>query len=225
MITHDHKLIFIHIPKCAGRSVSEIFNQRFDQYTLFYYKNEYKKWYDQYSKFAIVRNPYARLVSMYHYIQQHRRHSKEQIAWRDLGEPAPPFHEWVEKNFKAFNGPFNPYSPEAERGTDYKLGSPHWFSPQYNFLADQNEIILPDVRIFRLEEGMDKVSEWLKLKGVPNPEIPVLNTSSHKHYTEYYDERLIKFLDDYDFIKVDLKAFGYNFDGISGEINVKQPTV
>lgn len=210
MISHDHKLFFIHIPKCGGRSVCNVFNQRFDHFTAFYYSMHYKHYWNKYERFSIVRNPYARLVSMYHYIQEHRRHSLEPIAYRSASGEMPTFTAWVEKNFTSMRHNFKHDSPEAERGTDGQLGSPFWFSPQANFLRSAGEN--GGITVFKLEHGMSKVDKYLKQRGVQTEGIPRLNTSKHSPYRDYYDHQLIDFLADYDFISSDRKAFGYGFN-------------
>lgn len=101
MITHDHKIIFVHIPKCAGRSICDIFNQRFDHYTAKYYELEFNRFWKEYTKITIVRNPYDRLVSLYIYIKQHRRHANESIAINIQD-----FRAWIKSNIAAFNGNF-----------------------------------------------------------------------------------------------------------------------
>lgn len=213
MITHDYKLIFIHIPKCAGRSVSEIFNQRFDQFIARHYFDEYKRCWREYDKFTIVRNPYDRLVSIYHYIQQHRRHRHEPIACDGA-----PFKEWSMQNFKNYKGLFNPNSPEAERGKDYELGSSHWFSPQaaflgYNFRQQEKFPIIylyDAIKIFRFEDGFDVVNNYLSEKGVTT-KIPHINKSKHKFFFEYYDTELLNFLNEQLFFKEDCAILHYNF--------------
>ena len=32
MVSHKHKFIFLHIPKCAGTSIGETLNSYFDEY-------------------------------------------------------------------------------------------------------------------------------------------------------------------------------------------------
>ena len=121
MISHDHKCIFIHIPKCAGTSVESALGH-FDGhsgrggqdhrsmrmiekpslsiYTLFSKENikEYlkgvayqnhiktpnpknktvvtKKQYNEYFKFTIVRNPWARAFSWYKNVMRDEIHQK-----------------------------------------------------------------------------------------------------------------------------------------------------
>ncbi len=66
---HKHKCIFIHIPKNAGSSVLALFNdtggRKHAKYYDFYEANDY--FYQQYHKFAIIREPFNRLYSAYKY--------------------------------------------------------------------------------------------------------------------------------------------------------------
>lgn len=198
MITHDYKLIYIHIPKCGGRSICDIFNQRFDHFTSMYYKNEYAHFWERYEKFSIVRNPYSRLVSMYHYIQQHRRHASEPIALNGA-----PFKEWVMVNLDANDGHFNVYSPEAERGLDWTTGSRFWFSSQVWFIDYKRGL----TRLFQLEDGLDKVAEWLVEIGIAA--VPHVNESRHGDWQEYYDDELLSYLRKKKFITEDCAHLGY----------------
>lgn len=96
MISHHHKCIFVHIPKCGGQSIETAFlhdiglnfNERAplllrhndcpnlgpprlahlkakDYVNFKYITNEM---FDEYFKFSIVRNPWSRAVSFYHYL-------------------------------------------------------------------------------------------------------------------------------------------------------------
>lgn len=100
MISHHHKSVFVHIPKCGGQSIETAFLHdigldwrrraplllRFndnpdlgpprlahllarDYVTMGYLP---KDMFDSYFKFAVVRNPYRRIVSTYQYLDTKR---------------------------------------------------------------------------------------------------------------------------------------------------------
>lgn len=191
MISHDHKLIFIHIPKCGGRSICDIFNQRFDHFTANYYIREYSEYWNRYDKFTIVRNPYARLVSIYHYIKEHRRHSFEPIGFEGK---MPDFKTWLIKNINHYSGDFYKHSAEGMRGTDGDLGSPFWFSSQFRRLSSNDGKIYANLKLFKLEEGMQPVTDWLQ-EVTGKYLIPLhINKSAHEPFIEYYDEELIELI-------------------------------
>ena len=103
MISHDFRCIFIHIPKVAGQSIEHFFldlhgldwdsrgslllrhnpdRARGPVRLAHLTAREYvdcghigQSDFDAYFKFAFVRNPWARLVSEYHYREHHRRQS------------------------------------------------------------------------------------------------------------------------------------------------------
>ena len=93
MISHQHKVIFVHIPKTGGQSIEQMFlddlgldwagreplllrpnvdPEKGPQRLAHLYADEYVKYgyvtqeqFDSYLKFAVVRDPYARIVSEY----------------------------------------------------------------------------------------------------------------------------------------------------------------
>ena len=83
LISHSHKLIFIHIQKTGGSTISEILSKNFPDICQFKAKHDFAiqgtgelcEWKDYY-KFAFVRNPWDRLVSWYTMIN-----SAKHIRW------------------------------------------------------------------------------------------------------------------------------------------------
>jgi hypothetical protein len=67
-----HRCIFVHIPKCAGTSVSRTLSDRpalhwkLSYYRLVFQPDAFR----DYFKFAFVRNPWDRLVSAYQYLRE-----------------------------------------------------------------------------------------------------------------------------------------------------------
>lgn len=111
MILHKHKAVHIHISKCAGQSVERAFGQPIGQHHLkpaIIRSIGQGKW-DDYYKFTFVRNPWDRLVSMYHYRRKHQRHlikGRSFDAWirQIFVEYHPKVHQhyWIADDGKLF---------------------------------------------------------------------------------------------------------------------------
>ena len=80
MIDHYNKVIFIHIPRCAGTYLEKAFTG-FDYWDLSpilkhapasIYKNLFPKYWETYFKFSVVRNPYSRFRSLWKYKNEYR---------------------------------------------------------------------------------------------------------------------------------------------------------
>lgn len=71
MISHEHKLIFVHIPRTSGTSIEidimgELVDDGIKHLRASTLKKIHNKQWDNFFKFSIVRNPWDRLISLYH---------------------------------------------------------------------------------------------------------------------------------------------------------------
>ena len=100
-INHKHKFIFIHIPKNAGTSIRNSFQiEGYDKKVVNkpYPHNscsEIKTYcgdtvWETFYKFAVIRNPYERLVSYYHF------HKSPQYRFPALANKYT-FSDWIRK--------------------------------------------------------------------------------------------------------------------------------
>ena len=121
MIIDQYKTIFIHIPKSAGTSIIEYFgNQSFriqpnKHADIYEIKRKFKNSYNNYRKFAIIRNPYDKMVSWYFYLK------------RNLGKKYNiiEFNDWIKDPLKFWhiNDPIS------------------FLKPQYDWIDETVEII------------------------------------------------------------------------------------
>ena len=73
MISHEHKVIFYHIPRTGGTTLEILFtnidwayiNHKMKHPSLNELKNSYKKEWDDYDKITIIRNPFEWVRSLY----------------------------------------------------------------------------------------------------------------------------------------------------------------
>ena len=185
MINHKHKFIFIHINKCGGTTIDTLFNGEFAGHKkAFYYKELYPKEFNNYFKFAFVRNPWDRVVSFYHY-QVKRK-------WDFY-----PFNETI--SFKKF---VKEWLRQMRRQTTLSTNS------CYDWISDKNDDLLVDF-IGRLENFQQDFNTICDKIGIPHQQLPYTNKTNHKHYTEYYDDETKEIVAK-KYAK-DIEYFGYEF--------------
>lgn len=229
MISHEHKTIFIHIPKCAGQSIETAFLTDLklswglraplllrpnDQpelgpkrlahliatdYTRCHYVSE--ELFDCYYRFAVIRDPWSRAVSLYHHL--------------DVNIPFRAFvAEWLPQQFQK---------------RDWE-GS-YWFvRPQADYVMTEDGRLLVDdlIRFEKLAEGFATVAAKSGLRtalphvnsnagrepGKPHSLTRRLRAATtkdmrdrHDRWIEYYNAGLVVSIGS--LYEVDLRLFGY----------------
>jgi hypothetical protein len=137
--------------------------------------------YRRYFSFAFVRNPYDWLVSLYHYIGQHRLH-------RDHGRAAAmSFEEYVRQEIAS----------GAARQSD--------------FITEEGQIIVDYVgSLERLGESVQEIFERIGLPHLAVEELPRENPSRRRQdFMSYYSESLREAV--YDHYRRDFELFGYDY--------------
>ena len=84
MIDHERRLIFVHIPKCAGISIEEAMGglppeqRHLQHWSAGLYARYYPDCWRRYTRFAVVREPVARALSFVRFLRRYdaiqRRH-------------------------------------------------------------------------------------------------------------------------------------------------------
>ncbi|MCW8930257.1 MAG: sulfotransferase family protein [Gammaproteobacteria bacterium] len=190
--------IFIHIPKCAGVSISKaLYGNLAGGHTTL---EEYLVTFEprnvlNYFKFTIVRNPWDRLVSAYFFLKQ-GGFGKEDKEWFDS--------ELVQyRDFEDF---------VINWVNKINIWKWNHFKPQYHYMQDKrNKIQLNFIGLFEnIEDDFSFISNHLGLKEC---ELYFSNESSHSNYMDYYNETTKSIV-----AKVyekDIHLLGYQFDNAS----------
>jgi hypothetical protein len=200
MINHKRKYIFIHIPKTAGVSVYEFLGNIKEQNhkTLFDY-HDYK---DIYFSFAVVRNPWDRLISAYYYMKLGGRGYKGDLFAKNIMEKYKDFKHFsmnlgeAQESLLKFNNPDN--------GKKI-VGFPHLY-PQSIWTHDKKiQIVDYIIHLENLEDDFNKIK---KLIGKFSVKIPHKNFTDKKSVNTHYDYENIQTVLEY--FKEDFDNFGYS---------------
>lgn len=172
MISHTHKVIFVHVPKVAGQSIEHMFLQvlgldwEHRESLLLRKKQDYEfgperlahltakqyvglgyidqESFDNYFKFSFVRNPYQRAFSFYNFLGYARIIS---------------FRTFVKKVL-----------PEKLKEDDF------FFRSQYDYLYDNEGILLVDY-VGRLEQIKSDIQTVMNRIGLEHVSLPHVNKS------------------------------------------------
>jgi len=203
IVSKKHKFIFIHIPKTGGSSIAEP-EYRSGQGALITHlgsedyvqaghiravglKDRLQDNWNDYFKFAFVRNPWDRIVSLYHYFLQDPE--KQRTA---LGKEI------------AKLGSFREFC----RQLDNIDLDPH-FDPQISYLIDYEGRFLVDF-IGRFESLEKDLNLICKKTDLPTVKLPHFRKSNHDSYHNCYDKESVGIIATK--YRSDIEAFKYTFN-------------
>jgi len=198
LVSEKNKFIFIHIQKTAGNSITEFLKNNIPDLKPILNKHDFAiqgkhklgdQW-DDYFKFAFVRNPWDRLVSWYSMIKDKNQKNK--------------FGKYVTENSSNFE-------EFIKNCTDIIQDNDGIKSAEFNqldYLIDENGNIIVDFigRFENLEEDFNKI---IKKLNMPELKLPILNSSKHEDYKKYYNEETKKIIEKR--FKKDIDFFKYKF--------------
>lgn len=186
MINHEHKFIYIHPPKTGGTSIEKLFIDDADITDVpdkHRYAHEYATGYDDFRKFATVRNPYDRAVSYYFW----RQTKNMPIFGRET------FSEWIE------------FITDPSEYEQYQETFWHFVTAidsQSNFVGDTQIF----VRFENFQNDFDRVCQAF---GLERKVLPHTNPSKRGDYREYYDEKTKQLVEEK--YADDIVRFNYSF--------------
>lgn len=190
--TDDLKTIFIHIPKTAGTSIYDLIGYTYIGHVPYsWYKNRDIEKFNTYFKFAVVRNPWDRLVSTYFYLKQGGSNAMDQV--------------WANKNLSSYSS-FDQFVKQWLNKEN--INSWMHFIPQFKFIYDESMQRQVDyiARFENLSEDFSVISNKLEL----HKSLPHINASKRKPYQHYYNEQTRTIVAEV--YKEDIELLGYQFE-------------
>lgn len=193
----EKRCIFVHIPKTGGMSLaSGLFGEFPYHYPAWQYRIIYgSRLFDEYFKFAIVRNPWDRLYSAYSFL--------ESGGWnRDDAR-------FFDENLARYDG-FNDFVSRWLNETN--IYSYIHFAPQHHFVFSRKGSLQID-HLGYFESLGDEYSYVADRLGVDDRTLPHLNKTDRKHgYRQAYNDTSIAKVSD--LYGEDVSLFGYEFDHV-----------
>jgi len=190
---NKHKVVFIHIPKTGGTSILDALGARLSDrmhinWRIYKHANKYR--FNQYYKFAVVRNPYERTRSTYNYLLRGGCGKSDSALSENIRDKAPTFEKFV---------------------LDYLSGSSlvlhNHFMPQAWFVCDELGRIMMDriIRFETLNEDYSALScqQGWHTKGLPKRNIGIGNTDNI-HMSDECANRI------HELYRVDFETFAYS---------------
>jgi hypothetical protein len=197
IINKEHHFIFVHVPKTAGNAVEvtlpkcnrrknrKLFRQMVPTEKHLHLEDTKP---DGMFSFGFTRNPWDRMVSLYHFRSQkdNQNNKFDQQRLKDLG-----FEKCLLTGILGINNP--PWDrPELNMTNDAMT----WLEG-CDFIGQYE----------KLQEDFDFICKVLKLG---QRDLPHTNSSKHDDYKKYYTQEMIDYVADTHKRTIDL--FGYTFD-------------
>ena len=221
LVSHGRKLVFVHIQKTGGDTVSRLMGESIPDIFCFKAKHESAvkaaaelKCWNEYFKFAFVRNPWDRLVSWYSMIRDaetirwhqiltnqrrrsHFRQTRENKLWRYVLDNSSTFEEFIINCTDEI---------EVDEGVHYSFAY-----NQLDYIADSNDDLLVDF-IGRFESFGSDLHKVYDRLGLGLGSIPHENRSVRGHYSTFYTpetETIVRKR-----FQRDIEYFGYKFENV-----------
>src|SRR6056297_3397320 len=180
-----YKCLFIHINKNGGRSIEYALQlTKFHATAMEFKKEIMPDLWDNLYKFAFVRNPWDRVISLYKY-----------RILRGRIDQKTSFKQWAEEMFS------NPSLISKRKRVNV---------PQTHWLVDEEGKFIVDFigRFENFDADFNRLCKIINVKAT----LPHLNKTQHKHYSFYYDDKTRSIIENY--FKEDIDTFNYKFEEI-----------
>lgn len=195
------RLIWIKTPKCAGTSVIQAISDLDLPISVVkwglvseFVRRESESLFRNAHKFAIVRNPFDRLVSSYHFCLKN--------GWLNNGMS---FREFANMPWKDIeNGPY-PMGPVIMVNQVFQHTRP--LVEHLSHDLERYDYVDEYIHFENLESELNQLLNRFSL---PPVDLPNLNSTTRRKYQDYYDEETRRCVTEK--FEKDLEFFNYRFD-------------
>ena len=200
MINHEHKFIFIHIPKCAGMSIGKTLTEltkpkddephygtkwNYSGFKIHHDEFDEKIW-KEYFVFTFIRDPIDRLLSQYYY-RDFLYHHEFEYAVKNMKGLFSQRYGYREPGTHPTNGSIIDISDHYGEWIHYP-GQRGFLQGQYSNGIDKRPYIDFYGKYETLQEDFDYVCEKI---GLPKTKLPHSNKSRNDRNFKY-ERKLLK---------------------------------
>lgn len=206
LVSDAHRMVFVHVQKTGGVTVGQVLEESVDDLRRWPEKGvkhatlaqalEGEPALAAYWTFAIVRNPWSRLVSWWAMVQRFKGLAAEGVAHAEA--------RFENNTFLRTARDYPDFATFVSQGTEEL---PRLRVPQVDYLRAPGRECDFVGRTESLRADVAQVFDHLGLR-LP-AELPHRNRSAHGHYRDYYDDRTQRIVAE--LFAPDLEAFGYTF--------------
>ncbi|MBN2476895.1 MAG: sulfotransferase family 2 domain-containing protein [Pirellulales bacterium] len=185
-----YRCVFFHVPRTGGSSIASL--GWWDRWTGHFPRAAEAPPGDGYYRFAFVRDPWDRFVSLYHYFAA-----------------MTPAHRWYRPNARLATAVqrVGSFAEFCRRFDTWPHRDHFHFWPQYRWITDDDGSRLVDF-VGRFERLPDDFSHVCRQVGADCVPLPRHNRSPHGPYRQYYDEQSWQIVGDR--YRRDVRMFQYD---------------
>jgi hypothetical protein len=198
-ISSQYEVVFVHIPKNAGTAIGKALGMdKVLHHNWRHYEQNHSNVWNSYTKFAVVRNPWDRVVSNYAYAQMEKSyyHSKDGSTRYNVH---PDYELLKDKSFEECIDILAQTDLTADRVS--RPLKHHGWGYQYEYIYHGDDLKVD--KVFHYED-LHYIDQWLDVH------IPVINTSDRTDYRSYYTPKQVDIVAE-KYAK-DIELFGYTYD-------------
>jgi len=196
-LSKTHRCVFFHVPRTGGSSIESL--DWWGRWTGHFPKADEIGGPDNYFRFAFVRDPWDRFVSLYHYFAG-----------------MTPKHRWHRANARVVAGVrrFQSFAEFCRQFHAWPHRQDFHFWPQCCWIADAGGKPLVDF-IGRYERFQGDFARICRRVNADCTELPRVNVSRHRPYREYYNGQTRQIVAE--LYRRDIDLFQYEFSPTAGK--------